>query len=116
MMKCFSIDDENFNYDSLSDLILSNNPEVGDFYYEADATNVRVDNYLVNHLLEDADDLLYDDLGEIYDNDFSNVSDGAKKELLGLLQTWAAKHVNLDRYWKIVGKSRKLQFTKEDLE
>ena len=25
MMKCFSIDDENFNYDSLSDLILSNN-------------------------------------------------------------------------------------------
>jgi hypothetical protein len=116
MMKCFSIDDENFNYDSLGDLIMSTSPEVGDFYYEADCVDVIVDNYLVNHLLEDADDLLYDDLGEIYDSDFSKVSDEAKKELLILLQTWAAKHVNLDRYWKIVGESRKLQFTKEDLE
>lgn len=118
--KCYSADDETFNCDSVGDLIDGmDDPKVGDTYYEADCRSVEVSDYVskwsVLSLLEYMDERLYEQVGECYDNNASDVSQEAKDELLDLLKTWAVKHIDVGRYWLIVGKSREMKFTEEDL-
>lgn len=117
---CYSWDNESFNYDSFGDLLdLHDDPQVGDTYYEADCRTLEptdgINNLTVASLLEDMDGRVYDDIGEVYDNEYSEVSDEAKAELLELIEGWARKHVNLSHYWKIVGKTREKKLTAEDL-
>jgi hypothetical protein len=118
--KCYSLNDEDFNFSELGDLIDSHaTPKVGEAYWEADSKPCRatdgINGYTVESLLEGMDERIYEDVGEVYNNECSNVTDEAKAELHSLLEAWAAKHINLSRYWKIVGKSRECKFTAEDL-
>lgn len=118
--KCYSLNDEEFNFKSIADLIeMYVDPQVGGRYWEADCKPLQptdgINGYTVESLLEGMDERIYEDTGEVYDNECSNVSDEAKAELHGLLEAWANKHIDLSRYWKIIGKPRECQLTAEDL-
>lgn len=118
--KCYSLNDEEFNITEMGDLIdQHNNPEVGGIYWEADCKPLLptdgINSHTVDSLLENMDERIYEDTGDVYDNECSNVSDEAKAELNGLLRSWAIKHIDLSRYWKIIGKTRECKFTAEDL-
>ena len=117
---CYSADEESFNYDDFGDFIDSIAPEVGQTYWEADKEQIDaifpINGYTVSSLLENFDERMYDEIGEVYDNECSDVSDEAKEELDALLKAWATKHLGaITRYWIIVGKVREKQFTAEDL-
>ena len=119
--KCYSLNDEDFNTAELGDLFdeLEGRDEltVGRVYYEADCHTPSTDNVLdVDSILETADEQMYDLIGEVYDCAFSEASQDARDELKDLLNAWAAKHVSLERYWVIDGKSRELQVTEEDVK
>lgn len=117
---CYSLDDEEFRYDSLGDVIdAMDEPQVGSVYYEADCRELAApdfaDNNTIEHLLEHMDEDLFEEVGEIADCDFTSVPPEAKEELRALVQAWVEKHVNVTRYWRIVGKSRECRLTAEDL-
>jgi len=119
--KCYSTDNEEFNYSDPQELFddLDGLGELtsGRVYYEADCHTPSTDNVLdVDLLLENADELMYDRIGEVYDKEFSEASPGARAELQDLLNAWAAKHVSLSRYWVIDGKSRELKVTEDDVK
>jgi len=115
--KCYSSNNEEFNFNEFDDLI-ADGAEVGQTYWEADCKTCEptdgINSHTVSSLLECMDERLYDDIGEVYNSEFSNVSDEAKAELNGLIRSWAIKHIDLSRYWKIVGKTRECTFTAED--
>ena len=120
---CYSRDNETFNVDNIGDLMddmaSDDALEEGAVYYEADCTDMTheyvVSGFSVDNLLEELDNSAYDDIGEVYGNDYYNVTKEAKDELRELLIGWARKHVAL-RYWRIDGLSREKTFTKEDVE
>lgn len=112
--KCYSVDEETFNCDSLDELIDDNDLEVGATYWEADAIEIsHADNIDVQGILENMDERLYEEVGEIADCDYTDVPQEAKDELAALITGWAAKHVNL-RYWK-VRNTKECKLTSEDL-
>ena len=107
--------------ENIRDLIDSmDDPQEGDVYYEADAVRCTsaegINAHTVDLLLESMDEQMYDEVGECYNNECSDVSDEAKQELRALIEAWAQKHINLSRFWKIKGKSRECRLTKEDLQ
>jgi hypothetical protein len=113
--KCYSVDEETFNCDSLEELIDDNGLEVGATYWEADAVEIsHADNIDVHGILENMDERLYEEVGEIADCDYTDVPQEAKDELAALIAGWAAKHVNL-RYWK-VRNAKELKVTSEDAQ
>lgn len=119
--KCYSTDDQAFNYSDPQEVFegLDGLGELtaGRVYYEADCHTPSTDNVLdVDSLLENADEQMYDQIGEVYDNAFSEASPDARAELQDLLNAWAAKHVSLSRYWVIDGKSRELKVTEDDVK
>lgn len=119
--KCYSLNDDDFNHDELGDLFdeLEGNDEliVGHVYYEADCHVPSTDNALdVAAILEAADEQMYDLIGEVYDNAFGEASPDARDELKALLNIWAEKHVSLDRYWVIDGKTREMRVTEDDVK
>ena len=124
MGKCYSANDEDFIYQDVGELFDALDSDgrlvVGQVYYEADFRNLLpsdlINKHRIGSILEQFDDDLYEKIGEISDNDFYNVTDDAKEELRQLLNTWIEKHVNVSKYWKIVGKSRECVVTAEDLE
>jgi hypothetical protein len=112
--KCYSVDEETFNCDSLEELIEDNDLELGATYWEADAIEIsHTDNIDVRGILENMDERLYEEVGEIADCDYSDVPQEAKDELKELIAGWATKHVNL-RYWK-VRNLKECKVTAEDL-
>jgi hypothetical protein len=118
----YSVDNESFNHDdlgSLIDYLLA--PQVGDVYYEADGVQLLptagIDNWTVESILEHMDEHIYDEIGDTYGTrECSEVSDEAKVELRQLLEAWATKHIDLSRYWKLIGDSRECRLTTDDLE
>lgn len=121
--KCWSVNGEDFfdDWDQLIDELYdyeSDELPIGTEYFEADKAETKVKDYvkiyIIESLLEQFDDLVYEDVGEIADCDFFNVSKEAKEELQELVQQWAEKHVNLP-YWKVQNVVKKV-VTKEDLE
>ena len=118
-MKCYSLDDEEFNYtdiDSLfHDMESEGNLVIGHEYYEAECVHVSHEDYIDGYsILEQIDELIYDDTGECYNNDFASVSKEAKQELENLILEWAKRNVTLN-YWKIKVKSVKKVITELDL-
>ena len=118
--KCWSLNEEDF-FDDWYDLIDELEQEelgVGTEYFEGDKVDVRISDYVNIHgivsMLEQFDDWVYEDVGEIADCDFYNVSKEAKEELQELIQQWAEKHVKLP-YWKVQNVVKKV-VTQEDLE
>ena len=122
MSLCYSRDDESFDFtelgDLMADLASDDALQPGTVYYEADFTPMTPE-YMIDacldHFLEDCDQAIYDEVGEVYDNDFSNSSKEAQAELRALVLSWAEKHIKM-RYWRIDGKSRKKTFSKEEIE
>ena len=120
--KCWSVNGEEFFDDwcrlieELQDYEYDEIP-IGTEYFEADKVDVKVGDYVNIHgivsMLEQFDDWVYEDVGEIADCNFYNVSKEAKEELQELIQTWAEKHVNLP-YWKAQNVVKKVVM-KEDL-
>ena len=118
--KCWSLNGEDF-FDDWFDLIDELEQEklvVGTEYFEGDEVEVHVSDYVNIHgivaMLEQFDDWVYEDVGEIADCDFYNVSKEAKEELQEVIQQWAEKHVKLP-YWKVQNVVKKV-VTQEDLE
>ena len=121
--KCWSVNGEEFFDDwcrlieELQDYEYDEIP-IGTEYFEADKVDVKVGDYVNIHgivsMLEQFDDWVYEDVGEIADCNFYNVSKEAKEELQELIQQWAEKHVKLP-YWKIQNVEKKV-VTQEDLE
>ena len=121
--KCWSVNGEDFfdDWDQLIDELYdyeSDELPIGTEYFEGDKVDVTVGDYVDMHridsMLTEFDDLVYEDIGEIADCDFSNVSKEAKEELQEIIQAWAEKHVNLP-YWKVQNVVKKV-VTQEDLE
>ena len=121
--KCWSVNGEEFFDDwcrlieELQDYEYDEIP-IGTEYFEADKVDVKVGDYVNIHgivsMLEQFDDWVYEDVGEIADCNFYNVSKEAKEELQELIQTWAEKHVKLP-YWKVQNVVKKV-VTQDDLE
>lgn len=119
MDKCYSTDNEDFCYAELGDVLdameCKGRLEVGAVYYEADSQPLTIGKLLrADTVLEQADELGYDLIGESWDNPFS-VSKEARAELQGLLNAWAAKHVDVSGYYEIVGNTRERRVTEADL-
>lgn len=118
----YSPDGESFNHDSLGALIdYMDDPQVGDVYYEADGARLPptagINDWTVESILEGMDERIYDEIWDSYDTqECFDVSDEAKAELRQLLEAWATKHIDLSRYWKLIGDSRERKLTTEDLE
>lgn len=102
--KCYSLDDETFNHNSLGDLLddMAGDEwglQVGRVYYEADSQELTPD-YMADagavfSLLEQLDEDLFDEVGETADNDFIEASPEAREELRVLLRGWIERHVNI---------------------
>lgn len=122
--KSYSRDDELYCFESIGELFDDMEAdgvlEVGMGYYEADCRRLTPSDFTgkwsVEAILERCDDELYEEIGETADNDFTGVTDEAKTELAALLAGWIEKHVNVGRYWKIVGKTRQLEVGPDDLK
>ena len=122
--KAYSRDDEMYCFDSIGELFDDMESdgvlEVGAGYYEADCRKLNPGDFVrpgrIDFILEDFDSDLYEQIGEIADGDFSGVTDEAKGELVGLIAGWIEKHVNVGRYWKIVGKTRQMEVVPDDLK
>ena len=118
--KCWSLNEEDFFDDwfVLIDKLEQEELGVGTEYFEGDKVEVHVSDYVNIHgivaMLGQFDDWVYEDVGEIADCDFYNVSKEAKEELQELIQQWAEKHVKLT-YWKVQNVVKKV-VTQEDLE
>ena len=117
--KCWSLNGEDF-FDDWCRLVEELEQEelgVCTEYFEGDKVDVRISDYVNIHgivsMLEQFDDWVYEDVGEVADCDFYNVSQDAKEELQELIQQWAEKHVNLP-YWKVQNVVKKVVM-KEDL-
>ena len=118
--KCWSLNGEDF-FDDWYDIIAELEQKglgVGTEFFEGDKIETQISDYVdvhgIDSMLERFDDWVYEDVGEIADCDFYNVSQNAKKELQELILDWAEKHVNLP-YWKVQNVVKKV-VTKEDLE
>ncbi len=122
--KFYSTDDESFNFESIGELMDEldgeGSLEEGRVYYEGEGERVSVETvvtaHTVDHLLENIDENLYEELGECYSNDFSDVTAEEREELRNLIVEWAKKHVRIQRYWKMVGRSEEKRFTKEEVQ
>ncbi len=118
--KCYSLNGEDFFDDwcQLVDNLEQEGLGEGAEYFEADKVDVVIKDYVNLHsiisILEDFDDQLYQDVGEVSDCDFSRVTQDAKQELQELIQTWSEKYVNLP-YWKVENVVKNVM-TKGDLE
>ena len=120
MLTVYSKDDENFNYEELGELFdemtSDGTLEVGTIYYKAQAKYTESTDFInVNAVLEMFDERAYDDIGECYNNDYSDCSAEARDELKSLLNEWSSKHISL-KYWIIKGKSTEMTVTQEDTE
>ena len=118
--KCWSLNEEDFFDDwfVLIDELEQEELGVGTEYFEGDKVAVRISDYINIHgivsMLEQFDDWVYEDVGEIADCNFYNVSKEAKEELQEVIQQWAEKNVKLP-YWKIQNVVKKV-VTQDDLE
>jgi hypothetical protein len=114
---CYSTDEENFQHESFGDMLdyVDYADPLGLIYYKGEKLALdHKDCIDVDSYLEMCDERAYEEIGEIYDYQFTCVDDDAKEELEDLINGWAKKHVKL-RYWK-VHNVKELTITKEDLE
>lgn len=116
--KCYSLNEEDFyEWEYLMNELGEEELQEGTEYFEADKVDVEVHDYVnihtVDRMLESLDQWVYDDVGEVYNNDFYNVSTEAKQEIVDFLLKWTEKHVNLP-YGKVKNVVKKV-FTKGDL-
>lgn len=108
-------DDGLFCFDDINslyyDLAATGDLHDGSVYYEANCERLSgadfVDIQDVTELLERWDDHLNYNFVDDASSYFSDVTDDAKNELVDVLRAWIDKHVNVARYLKIVGDTKK---------
>lgn len=116
---CYSLDGETFNHTEMGELIdeinASTDDPVGAVYLRGEKAELTLGECIdVDSFLETCDERAYEEIGEIYDNCFSDVNDDEKQELKELITDWAKKRVNM-RFWKVIN-TQELKITAEDLE
>jgi hypothetical protein len=118
---CYSNDGEYF-YNDFDQIIIDNlNYElsegetlIGKTYYRGEAVPITHEECIdVEGFLENCNATAYDDVGECFDYEFTDVSEEAKQELKNLIVTWAQKHVKLN-YYKVKNVVE-LKITEDDL-
>lgn len=119
----YSRDDEDFRHTDLGAFMdnLDSDGELvpGRVYYEVDVAPMTHEHVIseseVFGLLERLDEAVYEDVGEVADNDYYGVSAEARAELRKLLIRWADEHVRLG-YWRITStKAREKTFTAAEI-
>lgn len=118
MDKAYSINQKEWGYteagEALEALRDDDRLVEGQVYWESDTEAVQPEKYLsVESLLEDAEDRMYDELGEVAEDAFS-ASVAAKLELHELLKEWTRKHI-AGPYWIRTGKVREVRVTAADV-
>ena len=113
---CYSLDEEMFNHETIGDVIdniVLENP-VGATYWRGEKQAItHADCIDVDTFLEQLDERAYEEIGEIYDNCFTDIDAVAKQELTDLILAWAKKHVTI-RYWKVLN-VKELKITEDDI-
>lgn len=115
MSEIWSVNDEGFYYDDISEL-LSDNEELseGDTVYVARKEEVNPVEFIdEDAIIEMIGDIAYDNFGEAAE-DYPEVTKEARTELSEILGKWIEKHCK-PRFCKVVD-SRPYILTKEDLE
>lgn len=117
--KCYSIDEENFNMTEFSEVIDQfDGDHLGKTYWEGDALPVKhsdvIWNGQVSHMLEGLDEQAHELIGEVYDYQYSEVSDSAKQEFKEFLFQWASKNVDLSRFYFVKNVVKK-EISQKDL-
>jgi len=116
----YSTDNEEFTYDSISEMLDCNELNAGDSYYIAEVKTLdskdAITYSLTLHLLDLVDEWCYNRVGEDFDSDFSKVHQEAKVQLQSLLQGWTDKHVNLSKYFLLQGMTKEMKLEQEDIE
>lgn len=117
-MKAYSLNDEEFRYDTVGDVMnaLEDSDDLiaGAEYFEVETEPVNLGEYLdADTMLETAEERAYEELGECAEDAFSVTQESAI-ELDAALKAWSEKHLPKG-YWKCVGKSQRLTVTAEDV-
>jgi len=91
-MKCYSYDEENFNYQELNDVLDhlagSDALKVGAVFWEADAVQSPASYYFsIQRMLEDMGESAYDDAGE-YSENFPDMKDEEITELESIIKKY----------------------------
>jgi hypothetical protein len=117
---CYSSDNESFSYSGLGELIQdldveSDDELLGCTYWRGDKLELlHADCIDIDSFLEMCDDRASDEIGEIYDPCFTDVTPDEKQELHDKILDWCKKRVNL-RFWK-VRNTVELKITEEDIK
>jgi hypothetical protein len=116
---CYSTDEELFNHESMGELLDyldgETTDKIGATYWRGEKVELTHKDCIdVENFLEHCDEQAYEEIGEVYDNCFTDVDDDAKNELGDLLLEWAKKRVNI-RYWKVIN-VQELKIEVDDLE
>ena len=116
---CYSADEEYFNHKSMGELLDylggETDDKLGATYWRGEKKELTHAECIdVESFLEQCDERAGEEIGEVYDNCFTDVSESAKMELGELITAWAKKHVNI-RYWKVVN-VQEFKVTQEDFE
>lgn len=99
--ECWSDDKEEFNYNTLGDLLSNGGLAVGDTVYYADAVIPDPADYInADDILEQMGERASDDCGECAE-DYPDVSAEAKQSLDGFLKGWARKHCTPMNFYKV---------------
>ena len=113
---CYSTDGETFNYESINDVIdyIDLENPIGATYWRGEKKELtHADCIDVDSFLEQCDERAYEEIGEIYDSCFTDVTEAEKMELGELITAWAKKHVTM-RYWKVLN-TKELKITEDDI-
>jgi hypothetical protein len=118
---CFSRSGDDFTHRTLGELFDEMSADgdlvAGTIYYEATCHVMEPKDIVtrIDAVLEEFDEALYEQVGDIAQNDFTGTSDEAKLELKGLITNWISRHVNVSNYWVIPGTPRERTVTQEDV-
>ena len=116
---CYSTDEEFYSHESMCELLDyidgETEDKIGATYWRGEKVELTHAECIdIDSFLELCDERAYEEIGEHYDNCFTDVTDDERKELHSLIEEWAKRCVNM-RYWKVIN-SQEMKVTAEDLE
>ena len=96
MNKCFSVNNEDFNYEDLESLIECNEQlRAGDIVWIADAMKPKHSDFVnVYNIIENMAEEAWDVVGEAAE-DYGDVSKEAELELEAIVTAWAGKYCHI---------------------
>lgn len=111
---CYSTDNETFGYESIGELLDYLDNVIGATYWRGEKQDLTHAECIdVDSFLEMCDERAYEEIGDVYDSCFADVTEAEKTELSELITAWAEKHVKM-RYWRVLN-VKELKVTAEDV-